>query len=218
MGGKKAAPGLQRTRSVVDGEGEPYAGGAPKLFEMEPTPQVKGRLSNADVDRMVDEGAFDEGPRVELLDGALVEMTPQGPAHGALTEALAEMLQDAFGAGWHVRRHSDLVLGAYDRPEPDIAVIRGRARDYLARHPTPRDVVLVVEIANSSHARDRHKASLYARWGIPVYWILDIVARAVVVHRRPGQAGYADVTAHGEGDAVGVPVVGATWQVCDLLP
>ena len=70
---------------------------------MEPTPQVKGRLSNADVDRMVDEGAFDEGPRVELLDGELVEMTPPGFEHEGLTTLIAQLLRAAFGDGWVVR-------------------------------------------------------------------------------------------------------------------
>lgn len=167
---------------------------------------------------MVEAGAFDDGPRVELLDGELVEMSPPGVEHEGLTTLISHLLGTELGEGWVVRQHSSLVLGDHDRPQPDIAVVRGVTRDYLLRQPTGEDAALVVEIANSSHTRDRRKAQLYAKWGVPEYWIVDIPGRQIVVHRRPAAEGYEDVATYGEDDEVTVPVAGVAWPVAKLLP
>ena len=91
------------------------------------------------------------------------------------------------GAGWHVRGQSPIALDDESEPEPDIAVVSGSRRDYAAAHPA--QPVLLVEVADSSLSFDRHrKGSLYARARVPEYWIVNLIDRALEIHRNPQPA------------------------------
>jgi Uma2 family endonuclease len=141
------------------------------------------RWQRAEYERLVDLGVF-VGERLELLDGVLVVREPQGSLHAATVMKIARVLAEAFGAGWHPRLHSPLALGEHSEPEPDVAVVPGRAEDYLAAHPAT--AALVVEVADSSLRLDRRfKAAIYAQAGLPEYWIVNLVDRALEVHREP---------------------------------
>ncbi len=170
-----------------------------------------------EVERMAATGAFDEGPKVELLDGELVDVSPQGPIHSSLHTVLADLLRTAYGAGTHVRSQCPVRAGARSLPEPDIAVIRGSGRDYLERHPSGRDLLLVVEVSVSTQAVDREKARIYAAAGVPVYWWLDVPARTLTVYEEPGSRGYARASVLSADDAVELPGREIRWQVRDLL-
>lgn len=142
------------------------------------------RWRRAEYERLVELGMF-TGERLELLQGQLVVREPQGSAHAALAAHIGAVLGAVFGSGWHARLHAPLALDPDSEPEPDVAVVAGTAREYLAAHPAT--AALVVEIADSSLRLDRRvKASLYARAGIPEYWIVNLAARVVEVHRDPG--------------------------------
>ena len=141
------------------------------------------RWRRVEYERLVDLGIF-TGERLELLDGALVVREPQGSYHAAITTKIGRLLASAFGPHWHTRLHSPLALGEHSEPEPDIAVVAGKPEDYLQAHPST--AALVVEVAESSlHLDRRVKTTLYAQAGLPEYWIVNLVDRALEVYRDP---------------------------------
>jgi Uma2 family endonuclease len=144
------------------------------------------RFTRLEYDRLIAQGFFDEDERIELLDGQLVVREPQGSRHVVAVELVREALQHAFGKGYHIRGHSPVALDDVSEPEPDVAVVRGRLRDYVAAHPA--SPVLVVEVADSSLGKDRvRKAALYARAGIADYWIVNLNDRVLEVYRAPAR-------------------------------
>ena len=150
---------------------------------------------------MVQAGILDEDDRLELVDGVLVEMSPVGNAH----EVVKERLNWYFGheASHRVRVESMFLYpGGYVLPDLQVALAFPTGDD-LPRVAPP----LVVEIAQSSHARDREKAAIYAERGVPEYWIVDVIDQVVVVHREPADTDYASVTEHRTG--VIVPLIDA---------
>ena len=142
------------------------------------------RLTRLEYEALVERGVLDEDDRIELLDGRLVFREPLGSRHAAACLRIRIALDRAFGRGYHVRPQFPIALDDASEPEPDIAVVRGRIEDYLDAHPT--SPVLIVEVADSSLARDRvGKGSLYARAGVTDYWIIDLPGHVLEVHRDP---------------------------------
>ncbi len=141
------------------------------------------RWRRVEYERLVDIGLF-IGERLELLEGVLVVREPQGSPHAAIAGTVGGVLATAFGPGWHARLHSPLALGDFSEPEPDVAIVAGESRDYIAAHPST--AALVVEVADSSLRLDRRfKAAIYARAGLREYWIVNLVDRVLEVHRQP---------------------------------
>jgi Uma2 family endonuclease len=141
------------------------------------------KFSKAEYYRMAEMGFFN-GQRVELIDGEVVLMSPQEAEHATAVELVARVLEEAFGEGYHVRDQKPLDLGEGQEPEPDAAVVAGSPRDYSQAHP--KTAVLVVEVAMSSVDYDRAvKGSLYAKAGIPEYWLLNLRERRLEVFREP---------------------------------
>jgi len=182
------------------------------------------RWRRVEYERLVDLGLF-VGERLELLDGVLVVREPQGSPHAAIVEKVGLVLAAAFGGGWHARRHSPLALGDFSEPEPDVAVVAGEPKDYIAAHPST--AALVVEVADSSLRLDRRfKAAIYARAGLREYWIVNLVDRTVEVHREPqAPAGAAEDWSYGTIEALRPPAqvtpLAAPERpiaVADLLP
>ena len=136
--------------------------------------------------RMIQAGILGEDDDVELLEGWIVPKMPRNPAHDAMISIIMmDVLTPRLPAGWHCRGQSAITT-TDSEPEPDIAVVRGPERDYLARHPGPADMALVVEVADSSLERDRTiKVRIYARDSVPVYWIVNLVEHQVEVYTDP---------------------------------
>jgi Uma2 family endonuclease len=133
---------------------------------------------------MVDAGILGEDDKVELLDGLLVMREPQGDRHAMVVGLVRAALEKAFGRGYHLREEKPVALDRMSEPEPDVAVIRGRIRDYRDGHPSKP--VLIVEVAVSSLAHDRaRKGALYARAGIAEYWIVNLSDEVLEVYREP---------------------------------
>jgi Uma2 family endonuclease len=176
------------------------------------------RFTVDDVVRMVEAGILGEDDRLELIDGELLTMSPQGPTHAALTVRIHRALERAFGAGHHVQDHSPIQAGEHTLPEPDVAVVRGELDAFLTRYPTGADVALVVEISVTTQGADRAKAAIYAGAGVPEYWNLDVPARRLVVYRdpRPERAEYAQALLLSDVDSVRVG--GTDLAVGELLP
>jgi len=182
------------------------------------------RWRRVEYERLVDLGMF-AGERLELLDGLLVVREPQGSSHAAVVEQIGRVLAAAFGDGWHARRHSPLALGEHSEPEPDVAVVAGMPRDYVAAHPST--AALVVEVADSSLRLDRRvKANVYARAGVSEYWIVNLVAHTLEVYRDPQPAAdAANDWAYRSTDTLSPPAdVAPLWApgvripLADLLP
>jgi Uma2 family endonuclease len=143
------------------------------------------RLSVAQYHAMAERGILTEDDPVELLEGWLVQKMTKNPPHTVATQLMHEALRALLPAGWFIAGQAP-VTTVDSVPEPDLAVVRGQIRDYLDRHPGPRDVALVVEVADSSLAQDQGiKKRLYARSGFPVYWIVNLVDRRIEVYTDP---------------------------------
>ncbi|MBI2898358.1 MAG: Uma2 family endonuclease [Deltaproteobacteria bacterium] len=175
------------------------------------------RFTADEVIRMAEAGILGRDDRVELLEGELVVVPPQGPEHAAETVDLQLRLR-VYEPGAHVRPQLPLAGGSEDLPEPDLAVVRGAPRDYTRRHPTGADTILVVEIARTSQAIDRRKAAIYAQMGVPAYWIIDLAKRRIEVRGDPTPDGeYRSTMLLAESDSVSPPGLGLTWSVASLL-
>src|SRR5207237_2947605 len=155
---------------------------------VEPYVQTR-RWRRVEYERLVDLGIF-VGERLELLDGVLVVREPQGSPHAAIVAHVGQVLTSAFGAAWHARLHAPIALDEDSEPEPDVAIVAGKALDYLDGHPS--SAALVVEVADSRLRLDRRfKRGLYARAGLPEYWIVNLLDGALGVHRAPRAAALA---------------------------
>lgn len=176
------------------------------------------RWSREVYDRAVEAGVFGPEDRIELLDGEILTMTPQGSRHAAVATRVGEELARAFGDRGHVRTQMPLAAEDDSEPEPDLAVVAGDALDYLDAHPAA--ALLVVEVADDSLRRDRNvKRGLYARCGIPEYWIVSLPDARLEVYRRPVGGTYRDTAILRAGDTV-APLAAPTAAipVSDLLP
>jgi len=155
-----------------------------------PFPDVLERQRRITVDeyhRMIEAGILGEDEHVQLLSGTLVAMTPQGRPHARVVQRLTRLLVRAVGDDLEVLTQLPLTLLDDSEPEPDLAVVR--AEDAQSGEHHPRTAVLVVEVAGDSLRLDRQsKAALYARAGIPEYWIANLAEATVEVHREPDPA------------------------------
>jgi Uma2 family endonuclease len=152
-------------------------------------------LRRVEYDKLVALGVF-EGEHIELIDGALLQMSPIGPPHGATVDRLTELLVLAFVGRARVRIQGSFAAGEFSEPEPDVSVLP--LGEYDAEHP--QQAHLIVEVAESSLSYDRErKARLYAECGVPEYWIVNLVEHIVEVHRSPSAGQYQQVTAHPKG-------------------
>src|SRR5262245_176124 len=150
---------------------------------MAQVPLTVRRWTRVEYDRLADLGVF-EGEPLELIGGQLIVAEPKGAYHGSAVTAAEYALRAALPSGWIVRTQQPVSLDDESEPEPDIAVVPGRPGDY--RHAHPARPPLAVEVADSSLAFDRkQKGSLYARAGIPDYWIVNLVDRVVEIYRDP---------------------------------
>lgn len=144
------------------------------------------RWTRAEYERLLRHGVLGEDDHVQLIDGEIIELAPQGPPHATAVSLIHRALQDAYGPAYHVRVQLPLILSPLSEPEPDLAVVRGDPRDYVDHHPST--AVLVVEVADTTGSFDRNrKGPLYAAAGISEYWVVDLSVRVVDVYRDPSQ-------------------------------
>lgn len=166
--------------SIIDelSRGEPAA-------VLAQTPLGPHRFTVAQYHEMIAAGILTRNDRVQLLEGVIAEMTPIGVPHFYSVQAMMRELLNILPKGWEICVQQPVTLSTSE-PEPDLMVIRGSYRDYRDHHPSPRDVGLIVEIADSSVTLDRiTKARIYAAAGVPEYWIVNLVDRQVEVYRQP---------------------------------
>jgi len=179
--------------------------------------EVRQRRFTADeYMRMVEVGILDEDDHVELLDGRIVEMGPQGDAHVATIEHATEALVPAYaGSGYAVRVQSTHRAGTYSVPEPDLVVVPRRTNRVL----DVAQSLLVIEVSDTSRARDtKLKRRLYAEAGAPRYWIVDIPERRVLMLSGPQDGDYRHDEVVAEDGILTLPVVGAAIRAAEVLP
>ena len=170
---------------------------------MVPVTAMIHRLSVDDVYKMVESGVLQDNDRVELVEGVLVDMVPMGAEHEDAVQWLIDLFAGAPGRSWKVRVQSMLLVsGGYLLP--DVLVI-----DELPRGTLPTTAHLVIEVAQSSHARDHDKARSYAAADVAEYWIVDLIARSVIVHRGPLAGAYQEITTFADGASVTPLLAGA---------
>lgn len=152
-----------------------------------PFPAPSRHLISVDAfHRMGEAGILGPGDRVELINGEIIDMSPIGVLHAALVARLASWFSQKLGRAAVVWCQNPLRLDDLSEPEPDIAILRPRADFYTTSHPGPADVLLVIEVADTSLAYDLGtKVPLYARHGIPEVWVIDAATRRTLVFRQP---------------------------------
>jgi Uma2 family endonuclease len=184
-----------------------------------PEPPLRHRFDVYDYHRMAEAGILTRDDRVELIEGEIVDMAPIGSQHAAVTDVLNELVVRALAADRvQVRVQGPLRLDRRNEPQPDLMLLRPRTDHYRSGHPTAADVLLLVEVADSSLAFDRGpKLALYARRGVPEVWVVDLVDRAVEVYTRPGPEGYADLRRVSDGTVTPALVPGLDINVAALL-
>jgi hypothetical protein len=156
---------------------------------------TRRRFTRAEYHRMAEVGILHQHDRVELIRGEIVEMAPIGRRHKAFVGNLAQLLMVRLAGRAIVWVQSSVVLAEDTEPEPDLAVLRRGAVPYKERDARAEDVLMLIEVADSSLAYDRStKLHLYAEAGIPEYWVVDCAAEAVDVYRSPGPEGYGEVS------------------------
>lgn len=178
-------------------------------------------FSVSDYHRMAEAGILSGAGRVELIEGVVVRMSPIGPKHFAVTLRLDPLLRAAVAGRATVSVQGPIRMAPRSEPEPDLAVLRPRPDDYEGGLPVPADVLLLVEVADTTLARDRDvKAPLYARHNVPEFWLFDVGAREVLVHRCPvpDEGRYRRVERAGVGAMLMVEALpGAAVTVADVF-
>lgn len=179
---------------------------------------IRGPFTVEDFHRLARVGVLHEDDRVELIDGQVVEMSPIGAAHAACVRRLIGLLSRHLGQMAVVDAQNPIVLGARDQPQPDLTVLRPRGDGYRD-HPRAADLLLVIEVSDSSLAYDRGtKVPLYALAGIAEVWIVDVDGDRIEVYGDPGPSGYRDVRGVSRGETLrpsAFPGVGIS--VADVL-
>ena len=146
-------------------------------------PSTRHIWTVGDFDRLFDAGFFPLDARLELIEGEIWKKMTQNEPH-AVALSLAEFALSGVFVGCYVRTQQPMILGETSKPEPDLAVVTGAPRDYLAAHPSSAE--LVVEISYTTLIPDQTtKAALYARAEIAEYWIVNLVDRTLEVRRQP---------------------------------
>ncbi len=146
------------------------------------------RFTVEEYHKMAESGILHEDDRVELIDGEIVQMNPIGSRHAMSVIRLTQLLVPLAGEEAFVSPQNPVRLGEYGEPQPDLALIR--ARDYARSLPSPEDVLLLIEVSDTTLRYDREvKLPLYARSGIPEIWIVDLAGETIERHNEPSEAG-----------------------------
>lgn len=158
--------------------------------------ELKHRISVDAYHRMGETGVLAPEARVELIDGEIFDRAPIGKSHASIVDRLTRMFVLAVGERAIARVQGPVLMGEHSEPEPDLTLLRPRADFYRERAPGAADVLLIVEVSDSTQRYDRRvKVPLYARHGVPEVWVIDLENRLVHFHRGPSGDAYADMSA-----------------------
>ncbi len=164
---------------------------------------VRRHFTVTQYERMAEAGILTEDDRVELIEGEITEMSPIGSHHAGCINRLIALLTGSMGPTAILTVQNPLRLADDSEPQPDVMVLRARADFYTASHPTPADVLLLLEVADSSIDYDRGvKLPLYAQAAIAEYWLINLIDQTVEAYTQPIATGYQAVVRAGRGDSL----------------
>jgi Uma2 family endonuclease len=168
--------------------------------------------------RMSETGILSPTERVELIGGEILLMSPIGPRHAAAVDATTERMIELAARRAIVRGQTTVVLDRFAAPQPDIAVLRRRDDFYASKHPGAADILLIVEIADSSLEYDTSvKLGLYAILGIPEYWVADLQKNRLLVYSHPKGDSYQEMRELRRGEVVTALLLPECCIPVDLL-
>ncbi len=177
------------------------------------------RLRVEDYEKMIEHGIFDEDEKIELWDGILIKMSPKGTKHANAVRRIDRIIEKKLGDKIVFSAQDPIRLDDFSEPEPDIALLMQPIEKYDFSHPTPKDIYLVMEIADSSIEKDRRKAAGYAQNGIRQYLLLNLNTDEIEDYREPSADGYRFKKTYTETDSFNlVAFPDVEIKVSDLLP
>ncbi|MFO1349314.1 MAG: Uma2 family endonuclease [Gammaproteobacteria bacterium] len=176
------------------------------------------RWSVAEFHKLAEAGIFTEDDRIELIEGELVEMAPIGSDHGGSVNRLNHKFTALLVNKAIVAVQNPILLGDKSEPQPDIALLRWRDDFYSVANPTPDDILLIIEIADTTARYDREvKVPLYARHGIPEVWLVDLRKRRLETYRKLNDGEYGEITHHRSGSIAPLLLPQAGIDVAELF-
>ncbi len=153
--------------------------------------QTKHRFSVKEYYRMAETGVLKPDARVELINGEIIDVSPIGPFHGGVVKRLNDYFTRVANDRWLVVVQDPVRLGDYSEPEPDLMLVRRSPDFYTSKHPEAQDVLLLIEVSDTSLEIDRkEKLPAYGQAGIPEVWIVNLNERTIEVYREPNFSGY----------------------------
>ena len=165
---------------------------------------------------MIESGLLADKP-VELLDGQIVEISPEREEHSYTNDDVAELLREKLKGLAKIRESHPITLDNSE-PEPDIAVVRLPKTRYIQHHPYPQDIYWLIEVSNKTLDKDLNQKSItYARNGIPEYWVIDLIHKKLIVHTRPVNNKYSQVEEYSSGTVTPLPFPDITIALDRLL-
>lgn len=166
-----------------------------------PVPVKHWTFTVEDYMRMLEAGILSEDDRIELIEGEIIEMSPIGDLHAACVIRLTMLFTRLVGVAALVSVQNPVRLDNHSEPQPDLALLKPRPDFYAQAKPTPDDILLIVEVADSSAHFDRNvKVPLYARALIPLVWLVDLNAGAIEVYSQPAGGAYQQCQVMRRGD------------------
>ena len=167
------------------------------------TQVIRRRFTVDEYYLMAQAGILHEDDRVELLEGDIVEMAAIGSRHAACVKRLNRILSEGLRGRAIIGVQDPVRLGEHSEPQPDLTLLRPRPDFYSDSHPESADVILLVEVADTSEDYDREvKMPLYAQNGIPEAWLVDLSSRSIQIYRAPSPEGYRDIQQAGQGQSI----------------
>ena len=168
--------------------------------------------------RMSEAGIFTEDDQVELIEGEIIEMSPIGSRHAACVKRLLALLSGLKGEEVIISVQDPVWLDDHTEPQPDLALLKARDDFYASRHPIPSDVLLVVEIAETSLSYDREiKIPLYAKAGLAETWLIDLQCESVTLYTRPVEGIYRESYLFTRGESITSHTVPALSLTVDAI-
>jgi Uma2 family endonuclease len=153
--------------------------------------------------QMGEKGLLTPDDRVQLIEGEILEMPPIGSPHGSVTGRLDRWLHRTVGDAAIVRLRNPVNLGKDSQPQPDLMLLKPRADDYFRSQPGPEDVLLLVEVSDTTLQFDQgRKRNLYARFAIREYWVIDVDNHAVICYSEPARDEFRSAVVHQVGDTI----------------
>jgi Uma2 family endonuclease len=169
--------------------------------------------------QMLTSGVLQEGDRVELIEGEILEMAAVGSRHTSQVKRLNRIFSTRIAPSILISVQDPIELGPRSEPQPDLALLRFQADFYQSAHPQAEDVYLLVEVADTTLEYDRTiKAPMYAQAGIREYWIVNLVDGLIEVYTQPHHQNYQQITRYRRGQTIAIQALpGLVFDVSEIL-